>query len=214
MSPPNHGPARDYLRAVDPVLGGLVERFGDCTLGQSPPALNLVTLLARSIVYQQISLAAASAVYQRFLALYPEGQPTAELLAATPPETLKAIGLSRQKVAYMQDLAAHGNNYLPTLAEMSAWSDPEILACLTQIKGIGRWSVEMLLMFQLHRWDILPLADVGLQVAVRDCYGLPEKPTPKVLAALGEPWRPYRSIATWYLWCSRDGPNTQFLSHW
>jgi DNA-3-methyladenine glycosylase II len=212
--PANHKPAIKHLRSVDPVLAGWIDRLGPCTLGQQPCTDSLMAVLIRSIVYQRISIAAANTVHKRFLALYPAGFPTAEQVLETPVEELRAIGLPAAKVAYIKDVAANVLAGLPTMLELSVLPNEEIIDRLTQINGIGRWSVEMILMFQLQRWDILPVADLGLQLAVRDCYGRSAKPKAKDLETLAEKWRPHRSIATWYLWRSRDEQNQQLLDAW
>jgi DNA-3-methyladenine glycosylase II len=212
--PANHRPALKHLSKADPKLAKLINCLGDCSLSSTPGDDNLIAVLIRSIVYQRISIAAASTIHKRFFALYPLGFPSPAQLAETPDEDLRSIGLPAAKVAYIKDLAANALAGLPTMAELETWSDEEIIDRLIQIKGIGRWSVEMLLIFQLQRWDVLPVDDLGLQLAVRDCYELETKPSRKALKEMGEKWRPYRSIATWYLWRSRDGDNQKLLVDW
>jgi DNA-3-methyladenine glycosylase II len=212
--PVDHRPALKHLKKTDRVLKQLIDHLGACTLSSTAGHDDLVALLIRSIVYQRISLAAAATVHQRFYALYPEGFPSPTQIVETPDEALRAIGLPAAKVAYIKDVAANALVGLPAMAELETWSDEEIIDRLIQIKGIGRWSVEMLLIFQLQRWDVLPVADLGLQMAMRDCYQLPTKPTAKMMQEIGEKWRPYRSIATWYLWRSRDLENQKLLVDW
>jgi DNA-3-methyladenine glycosylase II len=212
--PANHLPALKHLSKADSKLAKLINCLGDCNLSSTPSDDNLMAVLIRSIVYQRISLAAASTIHKRFFALYPGGFPSPTQLAKTPNEDLRAIGLPAAKVAYIKDLAANALTGLPTMAELETWSDEEIIDRLIQIKGIGRWSVEMLLIFQLQRWDVLPVDDLGLQLAVQNCYELEMKPSRKALKEMGEKWRPYRSIATWYLWRSRDGDNQKLLDDW
>jgi DNA-3-methyladenine glycosylase II len=212
--PVDHRPALQHLQQADPLLEYLIDRLGPCTLSQTPGENSLVALLVRSIVYQRISMVAAATIHKRFHALYPTGFPSPSQILETPAEDLRAIGLPAAKVAYIRSVATHALAGLPTMAELETWSDQEIIDRLTQIDGIGRWSVEMLLIFQLQRWDVLPVGDLGLQLAVQDGYKLPAKPSPKMVRELGEKWKPYRSIATWYFWRSRDPENQQLLDDW
>ncbi|NEQ27950.1 MAG: DNA-3-methyladenine glycosylase 2 family protein, partial [Microcoleus sp. SIO2G3] len=125
---------------------------------------------------------------------------------ATPDETLRAAGLSRSKILYLKDLAANVQSGLPTLADLEAEDDETIIRTLTPIKGIGRWTVQMLLMFRMHRWDVLPVDDLGIRAAMKRYYGLDDLPDRKTAERIGQPWKPYRTIACWYLWRSLDLP--------
>lgn len=194
--------ARRHLSACDPALAQLIKSVGSCTLQPSGDAF---PLLARSIIAQMISTKAALAIGARVVAaLEPHGvTPTA--VAAASEETLRGAGLSRAKALALKDLAERslsGELPLERLAEMS---DEEVIACLVPVRGIGRWTAEMFLIFSLGRLDVLPVDDFGLRAGVRDVYELPDLPTRAALRERGEPWRPYRSIATWYFWRSRGG---------
>jgi DNA-3-methyladenine glycosylase II len=209
--PTNHRRAIAHLKQSDPVMLHLIEQFGPCELGQTPITDSLFSALIKSIVFQRISIKAAATVHGRLLALYPEGLPTATQILATEDEDLRAIGLPLSKVIYLKDLAQHVIDGLPEMTELIKLSDAEIIQRLTAIKGIGEWSVQMILMFQLQRWDILPVGDVGLQLAMRDLYKLDTTPKKREMLELAAPWAPYRTIAAWYLWRSRDSGNQEIL---
>ncbi|MFM2432283.1 MAG: hypothetical protein RLZZ511_3497 [Cyanobacteriota bacterium] len=209
--PVDHRPAIAHLQKSDPVMKQLIREFGPCDLGQTPVTDSLFSALVKSIVFQRISIKAAATVHGRLLALYPKGLPTAEQLLQTEDEVLRAIGLPLSKVVYLKDLAQHVLDGLPEMAGLIGLTDAEIMQRLTAIKGIGQWSVQMILMFQLQRWDVLPVGDVGLQLAMRDLYQLRESPKKQEMLALAEPWAPYRTIACWYLWRSRDSSNQAIL---
>lgn len=209
--PANHRRAIAHLKRSDPVMQRLIQQFGPCDMGQTPVTDSLFSALVKSIVFQRISVKAAATVHGRLLALYPEGFPSAKQILTTEDETLRSIGLPFSKVAYLKDLAQHVVDGLPTMDGLVPLTDAEIIQRLTAIKGIGEWSVQMILMFQLQRWDVLPVGDVGLQLAMRDLYQLETVPKPRAMLALAEPWAPYRTIACWYLWCSRDNGNQEIL---
>ena len=213
--PVNHQPAIQHLRQSDPVMTRLIEQFGACRLGKAPRRDSLLSGLGKAIIYQQISIKAASTVYSRFLALYPGSRfPDAAALLATPQADLRAIGLPPTKVAYLQNLAQEVLQGLPDLAVLERMPDEEIFQRLTAIKGIGPWSVQMLLMFQLRRWDILPVKDLGLQLAMQEQYNLPERPSPQRVTEIAAVWQPYRTIGSWYLWQSRDASTLELLDVW
>ena len=190
------------LRAADPRLASVIQRIGDCQLAQNRSQGDLLATLAESILYQQLSGKAAAAIHRRFLQLYPDN-PSASDILATPDELLRTAGISRPKIAYLKDLAAKIPDF-PTLEELADWDDEAIITSLTQVKGIGRWTVQMLLIFRLHRWDVLPTEDLGIRTAMRRLYDLPDLPPKKAMLALATAWQPYRSIASWYLWRSLD----------
>jgi DNA-3-methyladenine glycosylase II len=201
----NYTIARRALQQADPILGAVIDQVGDCRLNHSQQTGDLLFSVARSIIHQQLSTKAAESIHRRFLALYADlPEPTAAAILDTSDETLRAAGLSRAKVAYLKDLAQHILAGLPTLSALEAMTDAEIIQTLTQIKGVGRWTAQMLLIFRLHRWDVLPGDDLGVRTAVSKLYGLPELPDRKAVEHLGQPWQPYRSIATWYLWRSLE----------
>lgn len=161
-------------------------------------------MLVRAIVFQQLSTKAATTIYNRLIALMPSAQPTPDALGALTEEQLRAAGISRQKAAYLRDLCAKVGGGDVLLTEIDALTDENVIAALTKVKGIGRWTAEMFLIFRLQRPDVLPLDDLGIVNAVQKAYGLRKPPNPERIRKLGEAWRPYRSIASWYLWRSLD----------
>jgi DNA-3-methyladenine glycosylase II len=201
----------DYSRAIasltaaDPVLGELIDQVGACRLDQVQLEGDLLFALCRSIISQQLSTKAAKTIHQRFLAHY-GAKLTAKKILNTEDEDLRAVGLSRQKIGYIKDLAQKVQTDLPDLTTLADWEDEAIIATLTQVKGIGKWTVQMLLIFRLHRWDVLPVDDLGIRMGVQRVYHLAALPTPKQVAQLGEKWQPYRAIASWYLWRSLELP--------
>jgi len=157
----------------------------------------------RAITGQQLSTKAASTIYGRLVALMPGGV-TPEALASLTDEQMRTVGMSRQKIAYFRDLASHALSGALPLSALDEMSDDDVIAALTRVKGIGRWSAEMFLMFRLHRPDVLPVDDLGIVNAVKNVYRLRKRPTADRIRKIGEPWRPYRSVACWYLWRSLD----------
>lgn len=196
--------ALSHLRSADPVLAAVIDRVGDCQLGQSQQTGDLFTSLTEAILYQQLSGKAAAAIHRRFLELY-SNPPTANDMLNTTDERLRSVGISRPKIIYLKDLAQRIQTDLPTLEMVEAMDDETIVQTLTQVKGIGRWTAQMLLIFRLHRWDVLPVDDLGIRTAIQRLYNLPELPTKTTTEKLGNPWKPYRTIASWYLWRSLDG---------
>ncbi|MGH2414690.1 MAG: DNA-3-methyladenine glycosylase family protein, partial [Microcystaceae cyanobacterium] len=173
----NHQEAIDYLYKADPILAQAIAEFGNCQLGWAAPQSNLLEVLAWAIISQQISTVAANRIYQRFLSLYPDQDSLdTEVVLQTPEEKLRNIGISRYKVRYLKNLAQHILTDLPTLADLEAMEDEAIIQILTQVKGIGAWTVQMLLIFRLHRLDILPSGDLGIRQAVKNLYQLEELP--------------------------------------
>ncbi len=192
-----------HLCSVDPVLAGVIERVGPCGLAPREE-LSYFEALCRSIVYQQLSGLAAATIYGRFEALFEGGKPEPAALLELPEERLRSVGLSRQKTAYLRDLAAHcvsGEVQIDRLAELP---DDEIIAELVRVKGVGRWTAQMFLLFRLGRPDVLPDLDLGIRKAIQNLYGLAEMPTPAQVLEIGARWRPYASIASWYLWRSLE----------
>ncbi|MBH8554270.1 DNA-3-methyladenine glycosylase 2 family protein [Nostocaceae cyanobacterium CENA357] len=191
------------LKQSDPILAKVIEIVGDCKLYQVQQTGDLLFSLSRSILYQQISGKAAAAIHSKFLQLYPHSAlPTALDILNTPDEILRGAGISRPKVLYLKDLAQKILDGLPTIDELQAMDDESIIQTLTPIKGIGRWTVQMLLMFRLHRLDVLPVDDLGIRAGIRRVYGLAELPNKKNIENLAQIWKPYRTIACWYLWRS------------
>lgn len=194
-----------FLQQADPVLGQAIERIGHCRLDEAAQQGDLFSALSRAIIHQQISTKAAAAIYNRFLLLYAHQPfPTAQDIINTPDDILRQAGLSRPKVAYLKDLAQKVVDELPTLAELDTMDDEVIVQTLTQVKGIGRWTVQMLLIFRLQRQDVLPVDDLGVRAAIRKIYGLQELPNRSTVTSLGQKWQPYRSVAAWYLWRSLE----------
>jgi len=187
----------------DPTLAALIRRHGPCGLADALRADHF-SALVRSIVFQQLSTKAAATIHARLMTLVPEGLPTPIVLARLTDEEFRSVGISRQKGMYLRDLAAKVTTGEVQLDGVEDLEDEAVIAALTKVKGIGRWTAEMFLMFRLNRPDVLPVADLGILTAVQRAYGLRRKPTPERLRALAEAWKPYRSIACWYLWRSLD----------
>jgi DNA-3-methyladenine glycosylase II len=192
--------AQRHLSRRDPLLRPVIKRVGPCTL---QPGGDAFELLARAIISQMISTKAALAIGARVVAaLEPHGLiPSA--VAAASEEALRGAGLSRSKALAMKDLASRAESGELPLDRVAEMSDEEVIECLVPVRGIGRWTAEMFLIFSLGRLDVLPVDDFGLRAGVRDVYGLPELPGRAELRERAEVWRPYRSIATWYFWRSR-----------
>ena len=192
--------ARRMLARRDPVIGSLMRKHGACGLADAQHTDPFHALL-RAIVSQQLSTKAAATIAARFDGLY-GGPPTPAQVMATSDDQLRAVGFSGQKISYVRDLCHRITDGVLPLAALDVMSDEEVIETLTQVKGIGRWTAEMFLMFRLHRPDVLPVGDLGIVKAVQKAYGLRKVPTPERLTRIGEAWRPYRSIACWYLWAS------------
>jgi DNA-3-methyladenine glycosylase II len=200
VSPSYAAAALRHLRRADPVMARLIKQVGPLRVRISRRRFQA---LARAIIFQQLAGSAATAIYSRFVALFPgRSFPTPAQVAALSDEAMRAAGLSRQKALYLRDLAAHVANKSINFHRFAAMSDDEVIAELIRVKGIGRWTAEMFLMFNLARPDILPLDDLGLRSAVRKAYNLATLPSKRELEQIGERWRPYRSAASWYLWQS------------
>lgn len=188
----------------DPVLAAIIRQHGPCGLGAVRDRFDHFAMLARAIVFQQLSTKAATTIYNRLLESVPGGVPTPQALALLTDEQLRAAGISRQKAAYLRDLCAKVVAGSVPLTAVDELPDEEVIVALTQIKGIGRWTAEMFLIFRLQRPDVLPVGDLGIVNAIQKAYRLRKKPTPDRMLKLGEAWRPYRSVACWYLWRSLD----------
>jgi len=201
-----HDPSIRHLKRVDPVLATVIDRVGPCRLEPRREGTHFDALV-RSIVYQQLSGKAASTILGRVHALYGNRSPTPAELVATPDETLRAAGLSRQKLSYLKDLAAKVEaGAVPLAADaIDHLGDEEIIDRLVQVKGIGRWTVHMFLIFRLGRPDVLPELDLGIQNAIRRAYRLRKQPGPKDVLRIGKKWTPHASVASWYLWRSLEG---------
>ncbi len=194
--------ARRHLMRRDPTLRAIIKRVGACGLHAAGPR-DPFEALTRSIASQQLSTKAADTIFNRFCDLFPPDRtPKPERLTALSDEQIRATGFSRPKVGYLRDLAAHVLDGRLDLKGLRKHPDEEVMRQLVAVKGIGRWTAEIFLMFRLGRPDVLPADDLGLMNAVHRAYGLRTRPTPERLREIGETWRPYRSIAAWYLWAS------------
>lgn len=201
LTPDDYARARRILMRRDPVLGAAIKAIGPCLMADRQRSDHLVAL-AGSIVSQQLSTKAAATIFGRFQALFPDGRLTPEAVLALDEPTMRGAGLSGQKVRYMRDLCERIVDGRLVLDEIESLDDEAVIARLTEVKGFGRWTAEMFLMFRLHRPDVLPVDDLGIVNAVQRLYKLRKRPDAKKLHALGEAWRPYRSVASWYLWQS------------
>jgi DNA-3-methyladenine glycosylase II len=196
--------ARAHLAGVDPVMKRIIRRVGPCTLA---PRRDYFVVLCKSIFTQQISTRIATILYGRFSDHFPRRRPTPHLVLRVltgDDAVAKRCGLSKQKRSYLLDLARHfADGEIPT-RQIPRMSDEEIIQSLVRVKGIGRWTAEMFLIFVLNRPDVLPVDDLGLREAVKAAYGLAERPAASDLRAIAEKWQPYRTLATWYLWRSLE----------
>jgi DNA-3-methyladenine glycosylase II len=188
-----------HLRAVDPVVGELIDRCGPF---RPRPSGHPYDAVVRAILYQQLAGAAAAAIERRFYALYSADHrpPTPSELLATTDEALRGVGVSRQKAGYLRDLAEHVVAGALDFTRLEAMSDDDVVAHLTAVKGVGEWTAHIFLMFQLGRPDVLPAGDLGVRNGMRIAYGLDATPTPARAREIGAPWAPYRSVGSWYMW--------------
>lgn len=193
--------AINHLKKADPLLGTIIDRVGGYRIQYRPPDFET---LVRSIVYQQLSGKVAAVIYGRLAALVPDGQMTPEGILKVTPARMRKAGLSKQKTAYIRDLAKKTKTGKLDFELLRALPDQEVIELLTQVKGIGVWTAHMFLIFALQRHDVLPTGDLGVRSAIRKVYGLPELPHAKKIEELAACWRPYCSVASWYLWRSLD----------
>jgi len=201
-----------HLKRADPVLKKIIEAVGPPDLRKPSPTA--FQSLARSIVFQQLSGKAANTILSRFTALFHDSTteietdanffPKPEHVLATTTETMRSAGISRQKAAALRNLAAFCEKGTLEMDSIGGWSDEEVIAHLLPIQGVGQWTAQMFLMFQLGRPDVLPTSDVGLNRAIARLYGLPRPATPEEVKRIGAPWHPWATIACWYLWRSED----------
>jgi 3-methyladenine DNA glycosylase/8-oxoguanine DNA glycosylase len=197
-----------YLERTDPVLARVIEAVGPCRLERRREGTHFQALL-RSIVYQQLSGKAASTILRRVNALYPGDAATPEAVLATSDEQFRAVVLSRQKIAYVRDLASKVVSGELPLDAVNEMSDEDLIEHLVQVKGIGRWTAQMFLMFRLGRLDVLPELDLGIQNAIQRAYRKRKRPTPKDVKKIGAKWSPHSTVACWYLWRSLDNGDGQ-----
>lgn len=193
--------ALQHLLQADKVLARIIKQVGPCPLAPRR-GVQPYQALVKAVTYQQLNGTAAETIFRRFLALFPETKfPAPELVMAATDEQLRSAGLSRAKTAAIKDIAAKTiEGVVPTRRAIARMSDAEVIERLTTIRGVGPWTVEMLLMFTLGRPDVLPATDYGVRSGFALVYGLKELPLPKDVLAHGERWRPYRSVASWYFW--------------
>lgn len=186
-----------FLRR-DPILDKIIDIVGEYSLKRRS---HHFAVLVESIISQQLATSAAEAIFKRFKNLYPKF-PTASQILATRKSKLRSVGLSGMKVEYLKDLARNIKEGRVKIKLLSRMNDEDVIEHLTQVKGIGRWTAEMFLIFSLGRPDVLPVDDLGLRKGVQIAFSLPELPKSKEVEEIGKKWKPYRSIATWYLWKS------------
>jgi DNA-3-methyladenine glycosylase II len=191
--------AADHLRAADPVLAELIERYGPLERPLRAQRSHYGALV-RAIVGQQLSTKAAAAIYARLADRFGGREPTPQEILDDDPDQLFAVGLSRAKVAYLRSLAEHITDGSLELERLDALPDDAVIAELTAVKGIGDWSAHMFLMFHLWRPDVLAVGDLGIRKAMMVAYALPEMPAAAAMERIAEPWRPYRTLACRYLW--------------
>ena len=190
-----------HLKKVDPVMRAIIERVGAYKIQHREPSFET---LVRSIVYQQLSGKVASVILGRLIALLPGGAVTPDAILKLTPARMRKAGLSKQKTAYIRDLARKTNKGHIKFEALADLTDLEVIEHLTQVKGIGVWTAHMFLIFALRRPDVLATGDLGVRIAIQKAYELAELPLPKQVEELAAPWRPYSSVAVWYLWRSLD----------
>ena len=200
--------AVSHLRRADPVMAGVIHAVGACTFEPRADGTHF-DAVARAIVYQQLSGKAAGTIHERMRAVYGGRDPLPDELLTSPDEIVRAAGVSRQKLGYLRDLATHVVEGRLPLDEIERMDDEAAIAALVGVKGIGRWSAQMFLMFRLGRPDVLPELDLGIQRSIQLAYGLDALATPREVLQVGEPWAPWRTIASWYLWRFLDNGDGQ-----
>ena len=199
--------ARRLLARRDPILRDLMRTHGPCGLAARQHA-DPFKALTRAIVGQQLSAKAAATIFSRFAALF-DAFPTPAQVLAVSDDRLRGVGLSGQKLGYLRDLCRRITEGELPLDVLDRMDDEAVIENLTRVKGIGRWTAEMFLIFRLQRPDVLPVGDLGIVRAVQRAYKLRKAPTPDRLTRIGEAWRPYRSVACWYLWASLNNEPTK-----
>jgi DNA-3-methyladenine glycosylase II len=194
--------AIEHLKRADPVLSAIIDRVGEYRIEFRSPDFET---LVKSIIYQQLSGRVASVIFAR-LAKAAGGKITPATVLKLRPSRMRTLGLSGQKTAYIRDLARHTREGTVAFDHLAGLTDQQVIEQLTQVKGVGPWTVHMFLIFALRRNDVLPTGDLGIRNAIRKAYGLAELPLPVEVEALAERWRPYCTVASWYLWRSLE-PN-------
>jgi DNA-3-methyladenine glycosylase II len=193
--------ALQHLKAADPVLGTIIERVGPYKLQHRDPNFNT---LVRSIVYQQLSGKAALTIFNRLIAAAKADPLTPESILKLRPARMRTLGLSKQKLTYIRELARMTRDGQVRFDHVPALEDAAIIEHFTQVKGVGVWTAQMFLIFALRRLDVLPTGDLGVRAAIKKAYNLRELPTPAEMEKIASAWRPYCSVASWYLWRSLD----------
>ncbi|HEU4892651.1 MAG TPA: DNA-3-methyladenine glycosylase [Vicinamibacterales bacterium] len=203
MTPEEFARARRLLMRRDPVLAPIIKQHRGRSLLDAP-VVDPFSALVRTITAQQISTKAAATIHGRLVALMPSGVATPEALLSVSDEQLRTAGLSRQKSAYLRDLGDKVSSGLLPVHSLADLTDDEVIEAIVKVKGLGRWSAEMFLMFRLRRPDVLPVDDLGIVTAIQRLYGLRKRPKPDRIRKIAESWRPYRTVACWYLWRSLE----------
>lgn len=203
MQTSNMRPALQHLKKSDPILAGMIRQVGKFTMSWREPTFET---LVRSIVNQQLSGRAAATIFARLHAAAGEERITPAGIMRLRPERMRSLGLSGRKTLYIRELAKHTRKGTVSFENLSGLDDDAVIEHLTRVKGIGVWTAQMFLMFALRRPDVLPVADLGIRTAVKRAYGLAELPEPPELERLAAPWKPWTSVACWYLWRSLEGP--------
>jgi DNA-3-methyladenine glycosylase II len=193
--------AINHLKKADPVLGTIIERVGPYKIQYREPTFQT---LVRSIVYQQLSGKAALTIFNRLMDAAKVDPLTPEATLRLRPARMRALGLSKQKLTYIRELARMTRDGIIDFDRYPALEDAQIIEHLTEVKGVGVWTVHMFLIFALRRHDVLPTGDLGVRMAMKKAYGLAELPKPDEMEKIAAAWRPYCSVATWYLWRSLE----------
>jgi 3-methyladenine DNA glycosylase/8-oxoguanine DNA glycosylase len=199
MPPATHAKAIRHLRAADPALDRVIDVVGPCRMAPHSEGEHFHALI-RAIVYQQLSGKAAATIHTRVLALFGSELPHPDQMLSVPDESLRAAGLSRQKIAYLRDLAERVASQQLPLATIEELDDDSIERTLTSVNGVGRWTAQMFLIFRLGRPDVLPESDLGIRKGVKKAYRLRALPSPARVRKIGTRWSPWSSVASWYLW--------------
>jgi DNA-3-methyladenine glycosylase II len=192
-----------YLQKTDSKLSKIINQVGECHFAEHPPKTNLLSALVWAIIAQQISTVAANKIYDRFILSYATEEPleVITLLQASDDE-LRKIGISRYKIRYLRNLAQYISDSHLIFDELEKLDDEKVIETLIKVKGIGQWTAQMILIFWLQRLDVLPSGDLGIRRAIQHLYELEKIPSPEEVTQFGENWKPYRTIASWYLWRS------------
>lgn len=193
--------AVQHLTRTDPVLGAIISRVGRYAIDYREPTFQT---LVRAIVYQQLSGKAAKTIFDRLTAAAKTDPLTPESILKLRPARMRALGLSKQKIEYIRGLARMTRDGEVSFEGCCSLDDDAVIEHLTRVKGVGVWTVHMFLLFALRRHDVLPTGDLGVRMAMKRAYDLPDLPAPAEMERIAADWRPYRSVATWYLWRSLD----------